>query len=75
MLLDKDNEDEDDNCVHDTPKSMYALAKKPQMKQIDQLQIATHGCVQFIHLLHHDIIISYQPKNLSAPSLAKTFFI
>ena len=45
------------------------------MKQIDQLQIGTHGYVQFIHLLHHDIIISYQPKNLSAPSLAKTFFI
>ena len=45
------------------------------MKQIDQLQIATHGCVQFIHLLHHGIIISYQRKNLSAPSLAKTFFI
>jgi len=26
-LLDKDNEDEDDDCVHDTPKPRYALAK------------------------------------------------
>ena len=26
LLLDEDNEDEDDGCVHDTSKARYALA-------------------------------------------------